>query len=92
MGWRSTFAGWLDPQMARDAREFRLLKRGESLEFRLQRRIHNQRVRLRQMEMFSGWQREARAYNKSRWLDVACRAIRENKELRQRLGVAGSFK
>ena len=83
MNWRARLAAWLDPRMARDAREFRLLKRGDSLELPLQRRIHKQRVRLRQLETFS-WQ----PYDRwRRWMDLALRLGKENNELRRSQGV-----
>lgn len=79
MNWRAQLAAWIDPQMARDAREFRLLKRGDSLQFPLQRRIHLQRVRLRQLEKFERmpidrWQR---------WMHLALRLGKENNDLRK---------
>lgn len=61
------------------------------LEKRLARRIHNQRRRLRQMEEFAGWQREARSFNHSKWLYLASRALKENRELRAKLGIVGNF-
>lgn len=79
MGWRSRIAGWLDPQMAREAREFRLLKRGESLEFPLQRRIHQQRVRLRQLETWKHYP----DYRWRLWMNLALRLGRENQDLKR---------
>lgn len=81
MGWRSRLAAWLDPQAARDAREFRLLKRGESLEFPLQRRIHKQRVRLRQLEMWKHYP----DYRWQRWMETALRIGREKRDLERQL-------
>ena len=80
MGLRGRLAGMIDPQMASDAREFRLLRRGESLEFKLQRRIHMQRVRLRQLEVFSRYPHERWRL----WMDLALRLGKENNELRAR--------
>ena len=61
------------------------------MEKRLARRIHNQRVRLRQLEEFSGWQREYRGWTRNKWLHMASKLLRENEQLRRRLGDAGRF-
>ena len=79
MVWRSRIAAWLDPQMAKDAFEMRCLRRGASLEFPLQRRIHNQRVRLRQLEEFARYPED----RWRRWMNLALRLGKENNELRR---------
>ena len=61
------------------------------LEKKLAQRIHNQRVRLRQLEDFRTQDIEADAFNHSRWLRLACRALRENADLRAKLGIGGRF-
>jgi hypothetical protein len=83
VSWRSRLAAWLDPQAARDAREFRLMQRGESLEFTLQRRIHNQRKRLAQLEEMKSW--HVRSGIRDRWMGIALRIGKENQELKARL-------
>ncbi len=50
-------------------------------EQRLARRIHTQRVRLRQLEEFRGWAPD----RWRRWMDLALRLGAENAELRKRL-------
>lgn len=61
------------------------------IEQRLAKRIHNQRARLRQMEMFESWQREGRVWSRSEWFTMACKLLKENRELRDRLGIEQSF-
>lgn len=61
------------------------------LEKRLARRIHNQRVRLRQLEMFNSWQKEARVWSKSQWFEMASALLAENRKLRLLAGISGSF-
>lgn len=61
------------------------------MEKRLARRIHKQRLRLRQLEGFSDQMRQYKIWSRSKWLDMACRLLRENRELRERLGIGGQF-
>lgn len=61
------------------------------MEKRLARRIHNQRVRLRELEQFHYWQRMARVWSRSEWFDLAVAALKENQDLRDRLGMSDQF-
>lgn len=53
------------------------------MEQRLARRIHKQRVRLRQLETFARYPVD----RWKRWMDLALRLGKENNELRRRLGL-----
>ena len=61
------------------------------MEKRLARRIHNQRVRLRQLEDFSRMHRESKVWSRSMWLSMACKLLRENDELRDKLQISERF-
>ena len=67
------------------------MQSGTEMEKRLARRIRNQRVRLRQLEEFEANRAEYRAFNHSMWFRLACRALKENRELRTRLGISEQF-
>jgi len=52
----------------------------ESYVKKLERRIHNQRVRLKQLEMFENWQREGRSHHLNpRWFR---KVLEQGKEIR----------
>ena len=59
------------------------------LEKRLARRIHNQRVRLRELEKFHTWR--VHRWTRSPWLHITTKVLKENRELRARLGIDGRF-
>ena len=61
------------------------------LEKRLARRIHNRRARLRPLERFNGWQKEARIWSKSQWCEMASALLAENRKLRVLAGISGDF-
>jgi hypothetical protein len=55
----------------------------------LAKRIHNQRVRLREMENFPC--NKNRIWTRSMWVDLATKALNENRKLREEFGVGGRF-
>ena len=55
------------------------------LEAKLARRVRHQRFRLRELERFNSWQREAAVWSRSRWMDKACALQREINALKARI-------
>ena len=67
------------------------MEQGTPIEKKLARRIHNQRVRLRQLEEIKSWHIEARSFHQSIWFKMATKLMQDNMKLRGQLGIRGQF-